>query len=136
MANVIVAGGSEETRLLLRGLVRLHHHRVVGEGPGPEVLAGLAPDVVRPVLLLDADLDDPAWVQQVNSTLKAHPDAKAVLLTSHRSVVVEERARTAGFHSVLRRPFAVRDLVQMIEEASPGTPGGAPSAPTPPSPPA
>lgn len=132
MANVIVAGGSEETRLLLRGLVRLHHHRVIGEGPGPEVLAGLAPDVVRPVLLLDADIDDPAWIQQVDSTLKAHPDAKAVLLTSHRSQVVDERARSAGFHSVLRRPFAVHDLVRMIEEVAPGSSGGASARPSPP----
>ena len=40
IATVIV-GGTDETRLLLRGLVRLHHHRVLSEKATAEELEKL-----------------------------------------------------------------------------------------------
>ena len=131
MANVVIAGGSEETRLLLRGLVRLHHHRVVAEGHGPETLAALAPELEAPVLILDVDIDDPVWAHQLSRTVADHPGARAVLVTSNRSAAADERAYQAGIHFLLKRPFAVHDLVDAI---TPSTPPEGPAAPSPPPP--
>ena len=115
MANVVIAGGSDETRLLLRGLVRLHHHRVVAEGYGPETLGQLPKELDAPVFLLDADLDDPKWVEQLQGLSRSHPGRRVVLLTSDGSSSFESRARGLGVDRLLRRPFAVTDLVEAIE---------------------
>jgi CheY-like chemotaxis protein len=120
MANVVIAGGSDETRLLLRGLVRLHHHRVLAEGHGPETLNGLSAPTEPLVLLLDIDLEDSAWAAQLARTLPLLPGVRPVLLTTNRSSSIDVKAHEAGFVKVLRRPFAVHDLVEALEPA-PGT---------------
>jgi hypothetical protein len=115
MANVVIAGGSDETRLLLRGLVRLHHHRVVAEGYGPETIGQVPRDVESPVFLLDADLENPKWVEQIGGIAQRHPQHRVVLLTSDGTASFEARMRGLGVDRLLRRPFAVHDLVEAID---------------------
>ncbi|HEY6239081.1 MAG TPA: hypothetical protein VIZ68_07855 [Thermoplasmata archaeon] len=115
MTNVVIAGGSEETRLLLKGLVRLHRHRVVAEGSGPETLRELPVDAEPPVALVDVDLDDPTWSAAIGETLRRCPGIRIVLLTPNRSPRVDSAARDLGIHTVLRRPFAVHQLVEALD---------------------
>lgn len=118
MANVVIAGGSDETRLLLRGLVRLHHHRVVAEGYGPETLAQLPAELVAPVFLIDADLENPKWLEEIAGLAKRHPQRRVVLLTSDGTPAFEAKMRSLGIDRLLRRPFAVHDLVDAIEPSA------------------
>jgi DNA-binding NarL/FixJ family response regulator len=82
-------------------------------------------------MLLDIDIDDAAWAQQLARTLAAYPTGRAILLTSSRSTATDDRAYAAGIHFLLRRPFAVHDLVEAIEPPA-GAPG--PTASTSPGP--
>jgi len=120
MSDVAIVGGSEETRLLLRGLVRLHRYRVVFEGPGPESLRELPSEPADLVVLIDGDLESEEWAEPIQAALRAHPTHRAILIAPSRSPRVEQRARELGFTSVLRRPFAVHELVEVI--ATPPTP--------------
>lgn len=132
MTSVAVVGGSEESRLLLRGLVRLHRHRVVAEGGTPEVLRELPADGGALVVLIDADLDDEAWSEGISSALRGMDHRRGVLITPSRSPAVEQRARALGIVGVLRRPFAIHELVEVLTvpgEAAPGPGGPGPSAP-------
>lgn len=117
MKHVAIAGGTDETRLLLRGLVRLHHHRVVAEGFGPETLGEIPKDGGDPVVLIDADLEDAKWSEPVRQFTKSFPTARVVLLTASRSPQVESQARSLGVATLLHRPFAVHELVEAIEPA-------------------
>ena len=114
MTDVVVAGGSEETRLLLRGLLRLHHHRVVADGfpEGSEI--SIPPGVQEPVLILEADLAKPECRDIVLRVRSARPDLKIVLLTANRSTDVAAKAAALGIDSILRRPFAVRELIDAV----------------------
>ena len=115
MTNVIIVGGNDETSLLLRGLLRLHRQRVLGEGTTPSYLARL-PDGQGPeVLLLDVDLEDSEWFGAVRSVIGAHPGMRTILLTPTRSGRVEELARQAGVAHLLRRPFAVHELIEAVD---------------------
>ena len=114
MTDVAIVGGSEETRLLLRGLVRLHHYRVVFEGAGPETLHELPPDHPGLVVLVDADAEDEAWSKSLQACFADRPDRRGILIAQNRSVRVEQRAKELGFAAVLRRPFAVHELVEII----------------------
>ena len=130
MTNVIIVGGNDETRLLLRGLLRLHRQRVLGEGTTPSYLARLPGSPAPEVLLLDVDLEDAEWLGAVRAVVQAHPGMRAILLTPSRSGRVEELARQAGVANLVRRPFAVHEL---IEAVAPGALSEAPAEPRDPS---
>src|SRR5215472_6589719 len=126
MTNVIIVGGSDETRLLLRGLLRLHRQRVLGEGTTSTYLSTLAEQPEPSVLLLDVDLEQSEWLSAVRQAVARCKNLRAVLLTPSRSPRVEELARQAGISALVRRPFAVHELIDAV------APGGA-SPPSPPS---
>lgn len=120
MQHVAIAGGTDETRLLLRGLVRLHHHRVVAEGFGPETLTESSNDGAPTVALVDADLDDPRWADAVRRCSAARPGIRIILLTASRSPQLEARAKELGVAALLHRPFAVHELVDVVEPPAAG----------------
>jgi len=135
MAKVAVVGGSEETRLLLRGLLRLHRHQVVQEGPTLECLERLPPATLQGplVLVVDANLDEGSWGERAGRVLHDHPHVRGVLLSPSRSSRVENQAKSAGFAAVVRRPFSMQELVAAVEPPaeppfpSPGAPEPAPT---------
>ena len=137
MANVIIVGGSDETRLLLRGLLRLHRQRVLSEGTTTDYLKTLPSSTEPTVLLLDIDLEQPEWLSAVRQTIDRIAGMRAVLLTPSRSPRVEELARQAGVTKLVRRPFAVHELIEAVspESGGPSAPGPTPSdGPSPASP--
>ena len=138
MANVIIVGGSDETRLLLRGLLRLHRQRVLSEGTTTEYLKTLPTSTEPSVLLLDVDLEAPEWLSAIRQTVDRIEGMRAVLLTPSRSPRVEELARRAGVSKLLRRPFAVHELIEAVSPDSGATPTQGrtpPDGSPPPSPP-
>lgn len=122
MANVVIVGGSEETRLLLRGLLRLYRHRVVGEGPSFRLPPPESPIDGRPsVALLDGELDDPELLRTLTSVRAVQPPLRIVLLTPRRTPQIEGLAREHGVDALLRRPFAVHELMEALNSALPAT---------------
>jgi len=123
-------GANDETRLLLRGILRLHRFRVVAEGHSPETLRELPPGAPV-VVILDADLEDGEWIGAVAVARVRREGSRFVLLSSSRSPRSEVQARAAGFSHVVRRPFAVHELVGAVSGTTPPlTEPGVPEGPT------
>jgi CheY-like chemotaxis protein len=118
MANVAVVGGSREVRLLIKGLLRLHHHVVVAEGPNFECVDALPIDGEPLVVVIDFDLEEAGRLEAVRAARKARPKSRFVLLTPGGGAPMREAARSVGANAVIGRPFAVREL---IEAVAPGT---------------
>ncbi|HKV90184.1 MAG TPA: hypothetical protein VJQ43_03190 [Thermoplasmata archaeon] len=122
MPNVAVVGGSREVRLLIKGLLRLHHQVVVAEGPSFDVLTGLAPESEPMVVVVDLEpAPDPARIEAIRAARKARPGCRFVLLASGGGPSGREAARAIGANAIVERPFAVREL---IEAVAPGTGSG------------
>lgn len=124
-APAIVLGGSEDTRLLLRGLLRLHRHRVLLEAPTREGLARLPSTPEVKILVLDAGSDKgEAWADELATVLKGRSDIRALVILPGPDPGIETRARQAGARATLVRPFAIRDFVEAVDSlgASPSTP--------------
>jgi CheY-like chemotaxis protein len=135
LANVVIIGGSEEAQLILRGLLRLHQHRVIGSGlQGPATLEALR-QMTEPVLLIDVDSKHPVWTDFVPEALRANPATRVVLLTPSRSVRLESQARSLGVQALVRRPFAIQELLSAIgpssDSAARAPPAPPPNAPSP-----
>ena len=110
--------------MLLRGLVRLFHHRLVAEAPS----FGDLPAAVSPhgptVAVVDLDLFRPDEAGSIAEARTRFPDLRIVLLTPHASPQTLAKATSLGIDRVVRRPFAVQELMEAID--------GGPSALAPP----
>ena len=130
MANVVIVGGTEEAQLILRGLLRLHQHRIVGTSLNGAPALEMLRQSTDPVLLLDVDLKDPAWTAFVPEALRANPATRVVLLTPSRSARLDGQAKSLGVGALVRRPFAIQELLTAVAPSAaspPETP--APAAP-------
>lgn len=124
-APAIVIGGSEDTRLLLRGLLRLHRHRVLLEAPTREGLDRLPPSPETKILVFDAGpAKGDAWSSELVGILKGRTDLHALAILPSSDAALESRARQAGAKAILVRPFAIRDFIQAVD-----TVGVAPASP-------
>jgi len=116
----IIVGGTEETRLLLRGLVRLHHHRVLEETRTADHLKPADPSDPARVLILVGDGDGDGWPHELATARALHPDLLTLLIIPERTPDLIARARRMGVKAVLNRPFAIRDLVSAVEAVAQG----------------
>jgi len=118
-----VLGGSEDSRLLLRGLLRLHRHRVLLEGPTHEGIDRVPPSPEAKVLVLDAGTGKGNdWLAELAAALRGRSDLSAVVILPSADAALEARARQAGAKAVLVRPFAIRDFIQAVDSVGTSSP--------------
>jgi DNA-binding NarL/FixJ family response regulator len=117
-SDVAIYSAHDEIRLLLRGLLRLHRFRVVGEGSDPTALQH-APGDASTVVVLDADLDEIGWLEGVHALRRARPEMRIVLLSASGSPRIETHAKSLGIAAVVRRPFAVHHLIEAVNGSTP-----------------
>ncbi len=109
----MVIAGEDDTRILLRGLVRLHRFRVVGEAAGvSDTLALLRAE--RPTTLVaDSQLAEGSAEELVREMKRRFPSVRLVLVT-HDSARREFPAG-GGPDAVLRRPFRIQEFAAALQ---------------------
>jgi DNA-binding NarL/FixJ family response regulator len=129
VSDIAVIGGTTESRLVIRGLLRLHRHRVVYEGASFPGLAEVAEKAGPKILILDGRLDaetEPLLRQLVQQ----RPNLHVVLVTSQPAGAAGPKGRELGIAAVLPRPFTVSEFSRTIDRlASDLSPESAPSLP-------
>jgi AmiR/NasT family two-component response regulator len=118
--DTVIVGGNDETRLLLRGLLRLHRYRVRGESRTAD---GLDPVEEAPgprILVLVEDGEGPDWTDELVSARARQTGLLPLLIVPETSPDLVARARAAGVLAVLPRPFAIRDFIATVEAVSRG----------------
>lgn len=127
--GAVILGGNDETRLLLRGLLRLHRYRVLAEAPSAEALEPAREPLGRRVLILVSDGDDDDWARELVVARERQTGLLPLLIVPDTQAEMVARARAAGVLGILCRPFAIRDLISTVEVVSrgeerlPGAPG-------------
>lgn len=113
----VIWGQDEETRLLLRGLVRLQRHPVVHEATTVEELEQLPTAAGPRILLYAVPSGNGAWATELASVLERHPELRAVVILPPGTPTRETEARRVGARAVLPRPFAIQEFAQALERA-------------------
>jgi DNA-binding NarL/FixJ family response regulator len=122
-STALVVAGDEETRVLLRGLLRLHHFRVVGEAEGAHQAIGLLRQTLPGVLVSDVNLVDGTYSDLLEAARGLEPPPRVIL------VVPSSRPHAASdgpLHPdvILQRPFRIRQFAEALS----GTPVETPSS--------
>lgn len=113
--SAVVWGPNEDTRLLLRGLLRLYHCPVVHEVEELEQLDAL-PSLAGPtVLVADTEGRPPEWESELAATVRVRPELRALVVLARGGTASEARARAAGASGVLVRPFSIPDFARAVE---------------------
>lgn len=116
--SAVVVAGDEETRVLLRGLLRLHHCRVLGEAGGASHAIDLVTAQRPRVLVADVNLSEGSFSQLLLEGRRIDPELRIIL------VLPNPRARVpmpdgVRADALLYRPFRIREFAEALFASSP-----------------
>jgi DNA-binding NarL/FixJ family response regulator len=112
-ATALVVAGDEETRVLLRGLLRLHHYRVVGEAEGAHQAVGLMRQTLPGVIVSDVNLVDGTFSDLIEAAHSVEPPPRVILVvpSSRPHAAADAPSRP---DVVLLRPFRIRQFAEAL----------------------
>ncbi len=119
-ASAVVAAGDEETRVLLRGLLRLHHFRVDGEAEGATQCLELIREHSPTLLVADVNLAEGSSGSLVREARRVAPALRVILVApaSRPPTLTGDQ----GPDVVLLRPFRIRQFAEALLPPPSGTP--------------
>lgn len=121
--SAVVVAGDEETRVLLRGLLRLHHFRVEGEAEGATHALELLRDHQPFLMVVDMNLAEGSPTALVGSARSIVPNLRIILVApaSRPPAPAPDPAHRADV--VLLRPFRIRQFADALGPAAAPRPG-------------
>jgi DNA-binding NarL/FixJ family response regulator len=123
-SSAVVVAGDEETRVLLRGLLRLHHFRVDGEAEGATQGLDLVREHRPGLLVADVNLAEGSSTHLVAESRKEAPGMRVILVAPASRPPNPPSSPDAGPDVVLLRPFRIRQFAEALlpSASSAGTP--------------
>lgn len=118
--SAVIVAGDEETRILFRGLLRLHRIRVEGEADGAERALELVRNHRPQLLVADMNLAEGSPTALVTDARRVHPEVRVVLVGAASRPLPEASDGTRP-DAVLMRPFRIREFAEAV---NPGTSDG------------
>ncbi len=125
-SSAVVVAGDEETRVLLRGLLRLHHFRVDGEAEGATQGIELVREHKPTLMVADVNLAEGSSNQLVAESRRLAPSMRVILVAPASRPPNPPASGDRGPDAVLLRPFRIR---QFAEALLPSSNGSGPSGP-------
>ncbi|HTT72945.1 MAG TPA: hypothetical protein VMG99_02170 [Thermoplasmata archaeon] len=118
-SSAIVVAGDEETRVLLRGLLRLHHVRVDGEAEGASQALELLRDHRPTLLVTDVNLAEGSPSALVASARAIVPTLRVILVAPASRPPPPATDPAQGPNVVLLRPFRIRQFADALLTTGP-----------------
>jgi DNA-binding NarL/FixJ family response regulator len=125
-SSAVVVAGDEETRVLLRGLLRLHHFRVDGEAEGATQCLELIREHRPALLVADVNLAEGSPSSLVAEARRLAPELRVILVAPASRPPAPPTERNLGPDVVLLRPFRIRQFAEALIP-----PGATPAPPVP-----
>lgn len=114
--NVMIVDDSRlVTKIVVGSLVQLKH-RVVAIAPTGAAAIAAYPTYMPDVVLMDITMPDMDGIAATEAIIKAYPDARIIIITSHGDENIIARAMKAGAKGFIRKPFSVEKLQRALED--------------------
>lgn len=116
MAKILVADDSESIRLVLRDILAIGNHEIVGEAiDGKEAIekyTELNPDVI----LLDLAMPKKDGLTVVKEIINQDPQAKIILITASDDQKIITKCLSEGAKTSIAKPFDFNDVLNTISK--------------------
>jgi DNA-binding NarL/FixJ family response regulator len=112
--SAIVVAGNDQTRMLLRALVRLEHTQVDGEAAGETQALEFIRDYHPALLVMDADLAEGTCDDLVNRGRALVPDLRVILIAPRNHPASPSNDPRARPNVVLLRPFRLCEFKEAL----------------------
>jgi CheY-like chemotaxis protein len=125
MATIVVVEDQPDSLKLIKALLTMKGHRVVGLASGEELVATLRSEHPTPELvLLDIQLPGRDGYSVLGDVRKMEGDHrwKVVALTAHAMPGDREKTLAAGFDGYIAKPIDVRSFPDEVARYLPTTP--------------
>jgi CheY-like chemotaxis protein len=119
VTNALVVAGDEETRVLLRGLLRLHHFRVDGEADGATQAIALLTTHAPALLVVDVSLAEGSPQLLLREAKRLLPQLRTILVAPASRPPPPDPASPPP-DVVLLRPFRIRQFAEALRPPAPG----------------
>lgn len=111
----MVVAGDEETRVLLRGLLRLHHFRVDGEAEGVAQALEMLRDRAPTLMVVDVNLAEGSASTLLQEVREIAPQVRTILVAPASR---PPPPGAPGADITLLRPFRIRQFADALAPAA------------------
>jgi len=116
MASILIADDSDAIRLVLRDIVEIGKHTVVGEAiDGADTLEKY-PQLKPDLLLLDLAMPKKDGLTVIHEIMKMDPKAKIILITAADNIKIIDKCLESGAKTYIAKPFEFEQVLKIIDK--------------------
>lgn len=116
MANILIADDSDAIRLVLKDILSIGKHNVVGEAVDGNESIKMFDQLNPDLMLLDLAMPKKDGLTVVREIISTHPNAKIILVTASDDQKVIGQCLASGAHAYLSKPFDFNNVLQLITQ--------------------
>ena len=118
MAKVLVADDSDAIRQVLRDILDIGSHEVIGEAIDGEQAIEKFNELHPEILILDLAMPKKDGLMVVEEIMARNPSAKIILITASDNQAVIKDCLDAGALSFISKPFDFDNVLKIISDAA------------------
>jgi len=116
MGNIMIADDSDAIRLVLKDILSIGDHIVVGEAKDGAEAVEIFPKINPDLLLLDLAMPKKDGLTVVKEIIAQYPDAKILLITASDDQKVIQQCLDLGAISSISKPFDFNNVLKAISD--------------------
>lgn len=116
MGNIMIADDSDAIRLVLKDILSIGDHTIVGEAKDGAEAVELFPKVNPDLLLLDLAMPKKDGFTVVREIIAQNPTAKIILITASDDQKIIQQCLDSGASSFISKPFDFNNVLKVISD--------------------
>ncbi len=114
MASILIADDSDAIRLVLKDILELGQHSVVGESVDGQDAIEKYSELKPELLLLDLAMPKKDGLTVLKEIIKSYPDANIILITAADDQKIINQCLTVGAKAYISKPFDFDNVLKII----------------------
>ena len=116
MASILIADDSDAIRLVLRDIVEIGKHTVVGEAIDGADTIEKYPQLKPDLLLLDLAMPKKDGLTVIYEIMEMDPKAKIILITAADNIKIIDKCLEGGAKTYIDKPFEFEQVLKIIDK--------------------
>ena len=116
MANILIADDSNSIRMILKEILMIDNHSIVGEAKDGKETINLYFTLHPDLLLLDLKMPKKDGLSVVKEITSKQSDAKIILITASNDQKFIQLCLNSGALSFISKPFDFKNVLKVVSE--------------------